>query len=122
MDYKFYTYNFRNTVNEKFIEVPSINIENASEFGYFFLDEISNLYSNLEYINEIVDKIDKVLNGSVDFYEGFGYKVYMIQCDKNIAKVVNLFENEKIEAEIPTIEIYALMKDWRDYLIKFYDK
>lgn len=98
---------------------PLLEIEEAQKYGWFFIDEINNLSSNLDYVKEIVLKLEAVLNGEVDFYEGFGFEVYMIECDRDNATVKNIFENDTIEAVIPTQEVYELMRDWRDYLIEY---
>jgi hypothetical protein len=98
---------------------PIVNIEEAVKYGWYFYDEINNLSSNLDYVKEIVFKLEAVLNGELKFYEGFGYEVYMIECDKENAVVKNIFEDNKIDAVIPTRELYELMRDWRDYLIDY---
>ncbi len=98
---------------------PLLDIENQEKYGWYFYDEINNLSSNLDYIKEIVSKLEAVLSGELKFYEGFGYEVYMIECDKENATVKNIFEDDKIDAIIPTVEVYELMRDWRDYLIAY---
>jgi hypothetical protein len=100
---------------------PLLSINEQEKYGYYFIDEINNLSSNLDYVKEIVSKLEAVLSGELILYEGFGYEVYMIECDKEKATVKNIFEDDKIDAEISTIEVYELMRDWRDYLIE-YDK
>ena len=98
---------------------PLLEINDQEKYGWHFIDEINNLSSNLGYVKEIVSYLDALLKGEIDFYEGFGYEVYMIECDKESAKVKNVFEDDKIEAVIPTQDIYKLMRDWRDYLIEW---
>lgn len=120
MKYKFYEY----TRNDPWIpndnyKRPVVEIENSLDYGWFFGAEINNLSSNLDYVKEIVSKLEAVLNGKLEFYEGFGFEVYMIECDKENATVKNIFEDHKIDAVIPTNEVYELMRDWRDYLIKY---
>jgi hypothetical protein len=63
-----------------------------------------------------VSKLEALLNGETTFYESFGFEVYMIEFNQELAKVINIFDNDKIEAEIPRREIYELMGDWKDYL------
>ena len=58
---------------------PSVVIENSEKYGSFFLDEINHL--SLDYVED-VGEIEAVLNGEVDFYEGFGFEMYMIECDR----------------------------------------
>lgn len=107
--------------NTKQIRVnPLIVIKNSEKYGYFFETELNNL--ELDYVEEIVEKIEEILNGKTDFYEGFGFELYMIECDRENAVVKNIFENDKIEAIIPIQEVYELMRDWRDYLKEFYKK
>jgi hypothetical protein len=101
---------------------PLISIENQENYGWFFIDEIINLSTNLDYVKEIVTKLEALINGEIEFYEGFGYEMYMIECDKENAQVKNIYEEDKVEAIIPTEEIYELMRDWRDYLINYYEK
>ena len=92
---------------------PSVVIENSEKYGSFFQDEINNL--SLDYVEEIVGEIEAVLNGEVDFYEGFGFEVYMIECDREKAVVKNVYEDDQVEAIIPIEEVYELMRDWRDF-------
>ncbi len=101
---------------------PLLSINEQEKYGYYFIDEINNLSSNLDYIKEIVSKLEAVLSEELIFYEGFGYEVYMIECDKEKATVKNIFEDDKIDAVIPTIEVYELMRDWKDYLIEYDEK
>jgi hypothetical protein len=118
MKYRFYNYNKIHEIDKKPIQIPCIDIEDAARYGWFFLDEISNLSANIEYMDEIVDLLEQVLSGKTEDYPGFGYEVYMISCDMHEAKVLNLFEGERVEAVMPTQEIYRLMKDWRDYVVE----
>ena len=97
---------------------PSVVIENSEKYGSFFQDEINNL--SLDYVEEIVGEIEAVLNGEVDFYEGFGFEVYMIECDREKAVVKNVYEDDKVEAIIPIEEVYELMRDWRDFQREYY--
>lgn len=103
-------------------KVPIVEIENQNEYGCFFYDEINNLSTNLNYIKEIVSKIEAVLSGDLEFYEGFGFEVYMVECHKYNAYVKNVYEGNQIEATIPTNEVYALMRDWRDFLVDYHNK
>jgi hypothetical protein len=123
MKYKFYEY----TRNDPWrpddkLKRPVVEIENHLNYGWFFGAEINNLSSSLSYVKEIVSKLEAVLSGELNFYEGFGFEVYMIECDKEKAVVKNIFENDQIDAVIPTQEVYEMMRDWRDYLIEYYAK
>jgi len=75
---------------------------------------------DLEYAEEIVSSIEMLLGGKVDFYEGFGFEVYMIECDREKAVVKNVYEDDKVEAIIPIEEVYELMRDWRDFQREYY--
>ena len=96
----------------------TVIIENSEKYGSFFQDEIDHL--SLDYVEEIVGEIEAVLNGEVDFYEGFGFEVYMIECDREKAVVKNVYEDDKVEAIIPIEEVYELMRDWRDFQRAYY--
>ena len=69
---------------------------------------------------EIVSSIEMLLGGEVDFYEGFGFEMYMIECDREKAVVKNVYEDDKVEAIIPIEEVYELMRDWRDFQREYY--
>ncbi len=75
---------------------------------------------DLEYAEEIVSSIEMLLGGKVDFYEGFGFEVYMIECDREKAVVKNVYEDDQVEAIIPIEEVYELMRDWRDFQREYY--
>ena len=96
---------------------PSVVIENSEKYGSFFLDEINHL--SLDYVED-VGEIEAVLNGEVDFYEGFGFEMYMIECDREKAVVKNVYEDDRVEAIIPIEEVYELMRDWRDFQREYY--
>ena len=97
---------------------PSVVIEDSEKYGSFFQDEINHL--SLDYVEEIFGEIEAVLNGEVDFYEGFGFEVYMIECDREKAVVKNVYEDDRVEAIIPIEEVYELMRDWRDFQREYY--
>ena len=99
---------------------PLLEIENQKDYGWYFVDEINYLSSNLDYIKEIVEKLETVLSGELQYYNGFGFEVYMIECDIKNAIVKNISENDQVEAIIPTQKVYELMRDWRDYLINYH--
>ena len=75
---------------------------------------------DLEYAEEIVSSIEMLLGGKVDFYEGFGFEMYMIECDREKAVVKNVYEDDQVEAIIPIEEVYELMRDWRDFQREYY--
>lgn len=80
------------------------------------LNELGSCNNN--YLNEIVTSLEHVLNGQLAKYE-FGYEVYTIECSKDISCVIDTFNEWKTIAEVSTIEIYNLMRDWRDYIIEW---
>ena len=99
--------------------IPSIiHLGNASKYGIFFWSEVNHI--DLEYAEEIVSSIEMLLRGEVDFYEGFGFEMYMIECDREKAVVKNAYEDDKVEAIIPIEEVYELMRDWRDFQRAYY--
>jgi hypothetical protein len=116
MEYKFGigTVNYPDGYTRKF---PSINIEDSTKYGMFFNAEIANI-NHANYVKELVDDIEKVMLG-IHEQSDFGFELYSIECKKESTNVVNIFENNKIEAVIPTQEVYELMRDWRDYLIEW---
>lgn len=101
---------------------PLINIENASNYGWFFIDEIQNLSTNLSYLNEVVQKMNSLVSGEIYFYDGFGFENYLIECDTEKAKVINVLENDIVEAIIPLKELYLLIRDWYLFIIDFKKK
>lgn len=97
---------------------PSVVIENSEKYGRFFWAEVNHI--DLEYAEEIVSSIEMLLRGEVDFYEGFGFEMYMIECDREKAVVKNVYEDDRVEAVIPIEEVYELMRDWRDFQREYY--
>ena len=115
-------YSFKKTVyiygDGRKMSYPSVIIENSEKYGSFFWAEINHL--SLDYVEEIVGEIEAVLNGEVDFYEGFGFEVYMIECDREKAVVKDVYEDDRVEAIISIEEVYELMRDWRDFQREYY--
>jgi hypothetical protein len=72
---------------------------------------------NFEYLEEIVENLASVKSGELEQYD-FGYEIYSLECRKEISQVIDTFNDWKCIAEIPTQEVYILMKNWRDYLIE----
>jgi hypothetical protein len=97
-----------------------INPGGYPEFGveekYWQLWELGGLEQ--DYLEKIVAELEKLVNGELEIFE-FGREVYLLQCDRKECKVIDLFENGNLELTIPTLEIYSLMKDWRNYLVEF---
>lgn len=101
----------RNNLNKS---VPILLIENQEKYGEHFSTEITNL--RFEYLQEIVESLEKVLSGELQYYD-FGYEIYNIECKKETAQVIDTYNYWKCIAEIPTQSIYLLLKNWKDYLI-----
>lgn len=123
MKYRFEVYKYfdHHQIPSKMVSRPVVIIENYQEkYGIYFADEMNNLYSNPDYLSEIVLKLDELLKGKIEFYDGFGYEVYVIECTNEKCKVFDVTEKPwKLEAEMPTIEVFEFMRDWRDYVIEF---
>ena len=100
LKYKFY-------LNE--IGTPQFGIDG----GLYDLCELGSLNSKL--LNDVVINIRRVMNVEVDIYS-FGYEVYTIECRKETASIIDTFDNWKVIYELPTLEIYHLMKNWQDFL------
>ena len=82
------------------------------------LEGLSELGScNENYLEEIVSSLENVLNGELEKYD-FGYEVYSIECNKDISSVIDTYDGWKSIAELPTKDIYELMRDWKDFLEK----
>jgi hypothetical protein len=80
------------------------------------LEALNELGScNYEYLQEIIMNLTKVKSGEIEQYD-FGYEVFTLECQKEISKIIDTFDDWKCIAEVPTQEIYNLMKDWKDYL------
>jgi hypothetical protein len=73
-----------------------------------------------KYLDEIVISLENLLHEKLEEFD-FGYEVYSIDCRKDTALVIDLFEKGEVVAEIPTVEVYQMMKDWRDFLIEYYE-
>jgi len=77
-------------------------------------------YYGPDGLKKIIPSIEMLLRGEVDFYEGFGFEMYMIECDREKAVVKNVYEDDQVEAIIPIEEVYELMRDWRDFQREYY--
>lgn len=115
MNYKFEKYNYFDERDKLHKSTSIILIENEENYGDYFSTEILNL--NLDYLQEIVASLKQVLSGKLQEYD-FGYEVYSIECKKETAVVLDLFNNWGTIAEITTQELYELMRDWRNHLIE----
>lgn len=116
MKYKFERYNYFDETDNLNKSTSLIFIENEENYGVYFSTEIKNL--ELDYLNEIVTSLEKVLSGELEQYD-FGCEVYSIECKKEVSSVIDLYNDWKCISEIKTQEIYELIRDWRNHLIKF---
>ncbi|PIF33829.1 hypothetical protein CLU81_4454 [Flavobacterium sp. 9] len=114
MKYKFEQHNYFDKNDNLNKSTSLLIIEDQENYGEHFSTEILNL--KLDYLEEIVKSLEKVLSGELLYYD-FGYEVYSIECKKEISQVIDTYNYWKCIAEIPTQEIYELMKDWKNYLI-----
>ena len=76
------------------------------------------MYTINNFIKDLVEDIKKVMLG-IHKQSDFGFEAYNIECRQETSTVISIYENNKIEAIIPTQEVYELMRDWRDYLVMF---
>lgn len=120
MKYEFRVIRYADPLDGELKCAPLPNIENSQQYGHFFVDEINNL--SIDYLYEILGKLEALIKGEIEYYGGFGYEIYMIECWQDIAIVKNIYENDKVEAIIPTIEVYSLIKDWLVFLSDFNHK
>ena len=114
MKYKFEQHNYFDENDNLNKSTSILIIENQENYGDYFSTEILNL--KFDYLQEIVKSLEKVLSGELQYYD-FGYEVYSIECKKEISQVIDTYNYWKCIAEIPTQEVYELLKDWKDYLI-----
>ena len=81
-------------------------------------DEINFIIMNREYYDEVVDTLEKVLNGTKEGYS-FGYEVYLLECDKEDCEVFSWFDNETIGL-FRTQDMYNMLKEFQEYRDDFY--
>lgn len=96
--------------------VPVIELENSESYGWFFLDEIQNLSRNIDYLREIVKNMEGLLAGDIDNMPWFGFHTYSFACNENLCRVLNILEDETLEAEIATSELFQFLRDWLDFI------
>lgn len=88
-------------------------IYNTNETLAMFLSEIHQL--NLSEIQDIIDSCDAAMNDeNEELY--WGWNVSSLDMKKEIS--ILKYNNEFV-AEIPTLDIYNMLKDYRDALIKY---
>lgn len=76
------------------------------------LTELGSL--NFTLLNEVILSLKKVLEGELNQYS-FGYEVYSIDCQKDTSKIIDTFDAWKVIHELPTIEVYKMMRNWLDF-------
>jgi len=113
MEYSFSIIDYFDDRDGQNKQAPNLNIPNYEQYGEYFLDEITNISG--EYLEEIITKLRKIIKGEIKTYE-FGYEVYNFDCDMKECLVLNTFEDWKEEAVIPTVEIFEMLKDWKQFL------
>jgi len=112
-------FDFRQKTNKS---NPLITIENGEKYGWFFNDEIQNLYLNKPYLNEIVVELEKVINTDMNKVYSFGYEAYLIECHRNKSLVKDMTENEQVVGEIKTTELFEMLSKWCDFVNQFEEK
>lgn len=101
-----------------FIYYHHHRLNNKKVFEDEYWEGLNELGScNFEYLEKIVENLANVKSGELEQYD-FGYEIYSLECRKEISQVIDTFNDWKCIAEIPTQEVYILMKNWRDYLIE----
>jgi hypothetical protein len=117
-----YQIKFNPTKNNK----PYISL--GEENDYWHLNELNSC--DVEYIlDDVLPNIEKIWNGekywdeyrsptygAFDTYE-FGYDATLIDFGKEKSVISYGFGDGEIE--VPSVEIYQLMKEWRDALLKW---
>lgn len=98
--YKFY-------VNH--LGVPQFEIESP----FAGLSELGSI----ENIDEITNELQLVIRGEKQSCD-FGYEVYVIECTQQECQIINGFESWRVEAVVPTLEMYELMNTWREFVDK----
>jgi hypothetical protein len=98
LHYKFY-------LNQ--IGVPQFDVD----FPFEGLSELGSCRN----VDEIVNSLKQLIASKIDEFS-FGYEVYLIECNQNICKVVNTFDNWTKEADVPTAEFLSLMEAWQQYI------
>ena len=93
--------------------IPYVKVDNAEQYGDFFVDEIRNL--SVDYLEKIVPALEKVLNGNLAGFE-FGCELYNFECGPKNCNVTNNFEGGNVESTLPTKDMYQLVRDWRRFL------
>ncbi|MDF2455090.1 MAG: hypothetical protein K0R51_1083 [Cytophagaceae bacterium] len=116
MNYSFGKHTYFDKRESKEKVVPQLYLENAEEYGYYFIDEITNL--SKDYLLKILDGLEKVLIGELSQYD-FGYEVYTIECLRDISLVKDVTDNWSIVGEIATKDLHHLLKDWTNYISSF---
>jgi hypothetical protein len=117
-----------NAFEKRYLDVPCVDIENVTQYGYCFDDEI-NSYWNYPYtLIRIVADMEDVLAGHIEMGDGIGVYIYFSDVYKDVTYIydgTNGKPNNAVEhavSVIPTIELYAMLKDWQDYLMKWHEK
>ena len=67
-----------------------------------------------EYLDEIISQLELVIAKQLAYFD-FGREVYLQRCNMERCEVVNLFDNGKVEATIPTTEMLQMLIEWRDF-------
>lgn len=94
------------------IGFPVFSVQNEE---FWMLHELNRC--KIDYIvNDVFSKIESVINNEIESFE-FGYDATIIDFFKDRA-IIN-YDYFEEQMEIPSSDIYQLMKDWRDALIEY---
>jgi hypothetical protein len=88
---------------------------NLAEEKYWILSGELNNYS-IEQLSQAITDMEKVFNGVYPSSSFYGEVVFCVEYDKDLAKIE--YYNDYVGEE-PTIEIYNMLKSYRDKLMDY---
>jgi hypothetical protein len=107
---------------------PLLEIENQEDYGWFFIDEINSYWEYPYTLATVIADIEDVLDGRMEECPGIGMYIYFSDVYKDVTYIydgTNGKPNNAVEhavSVIPTIELYEMLRDWRDYLMEWHNK
>lgn len=72
---------------------------------------------SIDNINEVNEQLRLVIQGTKQKCD-FGYEVYVVECTNKECQIINTYKNWQVEAVVSTLEIYELMKTWKEFVEK----
>ncbi|MCH4830024.1 MULTISPECIES: hypothetical protein [Flavobacterium] len=88
---------------------------NISDKKYWILSGELNNYT-IKQLNQTISDMEDVFNGKYPSSSFYGEVVFCVEYDKSKAKIE--YYSEYVSEE-PTLDIYNMLKDFRDKLIKY---